>query len=300
MIKLSPHILLLDVPQTLIHKCNCLLVEDGLTCLIETATTDEIYTRYLENKSIDYIINSHGHIDHTFRNAQITGARVLLHEADHPIVASMDPYFWILCSDQIGVEAVNKLIILEYQCRPANGSLSDGEVISCGQVKMEVMHLPGHTPGHCGFLFPNEGFVFSGDITMQPFGPWYANANSSINDFVTSIERLAHLQPDMIIPAHGDHPITKSIKSRLDRYRDIIFQREERIIELLFRGRHTIPDILAGQPIYKSYFDPKERVFEWVMVYNHLRRLEELGKVEKVGERYFLLDGIRPSNLHLG
>lgn len=36
------------------------------------------------------------------------------------------------------------------------------------------------------------------------------------------------------------------------------------------------------------------------MVYNHLGRLMEMGKVEQEGNRYFLVCGIRPSNLHLG
>lgn len=277
-----------------------MLITDDITCVIDTATTDEIFNEFLKNRPIDYIINSHGHIDHTFRNAELTGAQVLLHEADHHIVASMDPYFWILLSDQVGEQAVIDLIVPEYRCRPADGNISEGEVISCGQVRIEVMHLPGHTPGHCGFFFPDYGMVFSGDITMQPFGPWYANANASIDDFITSIERLADLKPEMIIPAHGDVPITKNIKTRLFQYRDVMFQREEKIVSLLFQGKQTIPDILSGRPIYRRYNDPKEQVFEWVMVYNHLGRLMEMGKVEQEGNRYFLVPGVRPSNLHLG
>jgi hydroxyacylglutathione hydrolase len=41
--------------------------------------------------------------------------------------------------------------------------LSDGQLIDLAGVSLEVLHTPGHTPGHCCFYVPDEGVLFSGD-----------------------------------------------------------------------------------------------------------------------------------------
>ena len=59
--------------------------------------------------------------------------------------------------------------------------------------------------------------------------------------------------------------------------------------------------IVQEQPIYQGH--PKRIIlFEWMMVRHHLKRLERLGKVEWDADsnRYFLVDGVRLSNLNLG
>lgn len=45
--------------------------------------------------------------------------------------------------------------------------LADGETLHLAGVDLEVLHTPGHTPGHCCFLVPDEGVLFSGDQLFQ-------------------------------------------------------------------------------------------------------------------------------------
>ena len=35
--------------------------------------------------------------------------------------------------------------------------------MSLAGLEIDVLHTPGHTPGHCCFLLPDEGVLFSGD-----------------------------------------------------------------------------------------------------------------------------------------
>jgi len=42
-------------------------------------------------------------------------------------------------------------------------TLSDGMVLDVAGVTLEVLHTPGHTPGHCCFLQRDEGVLFAGD-----------------------------------------------------------------------------------------------------------------------------------------
>jgi len=82
---------------------------------------------------IKYIINTHGHSDHVSGNAamkEATGALILIHEKadDH-------------------VEADRKL--------------RDGDIIHVGNLKLTVLHTPGHTP--CGICLLGDNVVFTGD-----------------------------------------------------------------------------------------------------------------------------------------
>ena len=70
------------------------------------------------------------------------------------------------------------------------GTVDDGAVLDLGRRSVTVVHLPGHTAGHCGLLVEPDGFLFLGDIDLTSFGPYYGDLSSSLDDFVSSIARL--------------------------------------------------------------------------------------------------------------
>lgn len=45
--------------------------------------------------------------------------------------------------------------------------LKDGETVSVGNVTMDVIHRPGHTPGHVVFVHRGDGFALVGDVLFQ-------------------------------------------------------------------------------------------------------------------------------------
>jgi len=301
MIKLTDHITLLQAPGYEYPFSNCLLIEDDGLYLVDSAMREQYY-ELLKEQPIQLIIGSHGHADHAYRNSQFPQAQVLMHEADHPMLESRDGYL-----NAMGIKLFEEYLQpplrvdqVGYRFRPADGALSDSQVLTLGSTEVQVIHLPGHTPGHCGFLFPAEGILFTADIDLSRLGPWYANVISDIDDFLNSIQRVIDLRPEMIIPGHGRAPITKDIESRLIQFRDIIYQREERIIQAMYRRKRTLLEIATGFPVHGTELDPRLLVFELVMVYNHLRRLQGLGRIVQDGDRYYLTGGLRPSNLYLG
>jgi len=301
--RLSKHISLLELPQFQYPFCNCLWIEDEINCLVDSSPTDEELAK-IKGKPVHLIVNSHGHIDHNRSNYRFPQAQVLLHETNHCLVASEEGYLREFGFDRYLSKAGQTMYLRKpgYRPRPADGFLEDGQIINVGETRFEVLHLPGHIYGHCGFIFHDEGFIYTGDIDLNRFGPWYGNISSDVDDFIRSINKLIEIQPDMMITSHGPRPVTSGIKSGLTRYRDIIYQREEEIVKLLYRGKHTVWEIGAELPIYKRLLEPREvfYLYECAMDWKHLQRLERQGRVERKGDKYYLNHGIRPSNLNLG
>ena len=86
------------------------------------------------------------------------------------------------------------------------GELSDGQVLTVGDVEATVLHTPGHAPGACCVHVPALGAVLSGD-TLFKGGP--GATGRSYSDFPTIIEsirtRLLDLPPDtVVLTGHGD------------------------------------------------------------------------------------------------
>jgi glyoxylase-like metal-dependent hydrolase (beta-lactamase superfamily II) len=48
-------------------------------------------------------------------------------------------------------------------------TVDDGAVLDLGGRSVTVVHLPGHTAGHCGLLVEPDGFLFLGDIDLTRF-----------------------------------------------------------------------------------------------------------------------------------
>lgn len=299
--RISQEIVLLESPPFKYPYSHCLYIEDDIRVLVDSSPCEQGQA-YLQGKQVDLIINSHGHLDHCFLNPDYPWAPVCLHENDHNMVAAGDAYLQEFGFEVIKSEVLRSgyLSVIGYRPRAADKKIQDGEKISLGKTSLEVLFLPGHCAGHCGFIFPREGFVFTADIDLGSF-PWYGNTNSNLAQFLASIEKLQNLRPEMVITGHGAGLIRENIPGLLLKYRDIILRRELEIAQLLTRGKNTLWEIAAQKPIYKSFPQPEWVFFlyEYMMDLKHLEHLQEIDKVVFDGGSYYLKGGIKKYNLNL-
>ena len=89
---------------------------------------------------------------------------------------------------------------------PPDGELTDGQLITVGDVQLEVLHTPGHSPGAVCFLCPALGVVFTGD-TLFEGGPGATGRSFSDPELIRrSIrERLMVLADETVVKTgHGD------------------------------------------------------------------------------------------------
>ena len=103
----------------------------------------------LQHTNPKFILMTHNHMDHTGALAELKSA------LDVPVAA----------------HAADRLPI------PADMLLTDGEAITFGNIRLAVMHTPGHTPGSLCFF--TEGYLISGD-TLFPDGPGKTGSPSAV------------------------------------------------------------------------------------------------------------------------
>jgi glyoxylase-like metal-dependent hydrolase (beta-lactamase superfamily II) len=161
----------------------------------------------LEWSAIKAILLTHGHLDHTGNLAWIkakTGATIFAHPAEQPHIDGTFPYRGAsrICG---AMEAVGRTFF-RYRPVPIDKPLApDAKLPFWGGLR--VIHLPGHTDGHCGFYSERFNLLFTGDL-FASYGfsthlpPLFLN--SAPEQLPQSFRRVSELSPRLIIPNHYD------------------------------------------------------------------------------------------------
>lgn len=98
--------------------------------------------------------------------------------------------------------------------------LSDGDVIDLGGRRVEVLHTPGHSPGHLCFWEPATGYLFTGDLVYKDvLFAYYPSTDPEA--YLASLEKVAALPVGKVFPAHHSLDIQPEI---LGRMRDALLQ----------------------------------------------------------------------------
>ena len=94
---------------------------------------------------------------------------------------------------------------------PPEIQLNDGDTVSFGNIKLEVLHAPGHTPG--SLCFRTGKYLISGD-TIFPGGPGKTGSPTALKQIIQSItDKIFTLDDDtQIYPGHGEPTALKKEK----------------------------------------------------------------------------------------
>lgn len=171
---------------------SCTKTREAL--VIDPAGDEERVADKIKEKGLNlkYIVNTHGHPDHTCGNAKLvslTDAKIIMHEADDEMFSSPQGQAH---ARQWGFTP----------SPPADIRVKDGDTIEAGHVSLEVIHTPGHSPG--GICLFGGGHLFTGDTLFVGGIGRTDLPGASMGQFMASIkERLLVLPGDTIVwPGH--------------------------------------------------------------------------------------------------
>ena len=138
---------------------------------------------------------THGHFDHVADHAEVTrrypNAKVLIHRMDEG-----------------KLEAPNSsTFALPFTIPPrkADAYVEDGQTLSIGNLKVIVMHTPGHAPGHVMYHLPEEKILVGGDLIIGCSVGRTDLPDSEPTELFRSIRKIMQLPGDTrLLPGHGD------------------------------------------------------------------------------------------------
>lgn len=266
---------------------HSLFIEGEESLLIDTGVGPALEALAPKTRQV---VLSHFHRDHVARNHIFTDARFAMHRADAPGVETAEGFYSLSGLNQFNIEAYWKIVNqIKFKPTKIDRYLEEGDLLDTGQITVKILHLPGHTPGHCGYLVEKYGFIFATDIDLTDFGPWYGNPGSDPGQFRSSIQKIRALKPEMIATGHST-PTIKEIDRKLARYEEFLDRRDQKIMGALKAKPLTLAELTDKKYIYRRHFGQEVlRYFEEQMVLKHLNNLVAQGLVVNPAENLYAL-----------
>jgi glyoxylase-like metal-dependent hydrolase (beta-lactamase superfamily II) len=195
---IKTHLLCLGALQT-----NCFIVADTDTreaIIIDPADEAPKILGVVQQGgyTVRAILATHAHFDHVLASKPVkeaTGAPFRLHPSDVGQLRNMQQI-----AAMFGIAAPEPATHDE--------TLSEGDVIEAGAIRLETLFTPGHSPGHVSFVLRSEAMVFSGDCLFEG---GIGRVDLPGGDYVTLMQsifgRLVPLGDEVTVcPGHG--PLT--------------------------------------------------------------------------------------------
>ena len=256
---------------------------DAARVIIDPASDLEKLKGLQKKDGVDLVWLSHWHEDHIHYLHLFTECPKWISARDFPPLTDIEIFL-----DWSGFEEVGqrdhwkKYMYDKFNYRPLQKVrfIEDNEKIDLGNITVEAIATPGHTPGHLCFFFPGEEIISLGDYDLTPFGPWYGDVFSSIEETIKSIARLKTISAKTWITCHETGIFEENPGDLWQNYENIIYEREARLLDFLGEPL-SLKEIAAAWLIYGKprkplyFFEFAERA----LVKKHLDYLVRQGRI---------------------
>jgi glyoxylase-like metal-dependent hydrolase (beta-lactamase superfamily II) len=156
----------------------------------------------------------------------------------------------------------------------ATDVVDEGDVLGLGGRSFEVLHTPGHAPGHISLYDRENRTLLSGDI-IGAVVAWYCPSGGGARGYLDSLDKVEALDVELILPSHGGE-IT-GVKDAIESTRAFIMERERRILDLLAGGPMSLLELTDA-----LFPNEVTRMFPGLQITDsHLMKLEEDGLVAR-------------------
>jgi glyoxylase-like metal-dependent hydrolase (beta-lactamase superfamily II) len=246
----------------------------------------------LNISDIHTVIISHTHADHMGAIAHfqglVPGITVVDHEVDAPFLQDNTLLNRIFDTYLVPKYFPGKAFdILEFyaafcpisETNP-DQTVVEGDTLGCGEYSFEVIHTPGHHPGHISLYEGDQGVLFVGDMLGMEV-PFYTPSSGGVEGYLRSMQKYQALEVNVIIPSHGD--LIENPQEVIEDAVRKVKHREERLLDALKGTQKTFNKILP-----ELFRNTTLHMFPGAAVLaSHLEKLEKEGLVQEEGNKYW-------------
>lgn len=148
-----------------------------------------------ENLQVKMLLNTHAHIDHVLGNYFVKnryGVPFYLHPTELPVLRSVRSY-----AGNYGFAGYQEVL--------PDATLAEGEPIRFGNSSLDVLFLPGHSPGHVGFFASGQRVLLAGDVLFYRSVGRTDLPGGNTETLLGSIQQKLFSLPDDVVvyPGHG-------------------------------------------------------------------------------------------------
>jgi glyoxylase-like metal-dependent hydrolase (beta-lactamase superfamily II) len=286
-------------------------VEEGVL-LVDAGLDDDVHLANLESalalfgaalEDVHGAIFTHFHRDHyglAERIRRRSGAWLALHETEARFIASLagvpverervDTWFRKLgAGGEVLDELVELVVGIGTRDRASalpDRMLSDGVEFEAAGERFEIMHTPGHSPGHVCIVDRRRGVVFSGDHVLSHTTPnvgIYAGTDGSpLGDYLRSLERVRPLAGLFDLPGHEQRIEVEDRAAELIAYHG---DQLDQVVAFVADGCETVWEI-AGR-LWPEAWDRLPTIDRHLALgeaYAHIAVLVDGARLKLVGE----------------
>lgn len=297
----------IPLPKNPLKALNSyIFVSDKRNLIIDTGfnldACKDAFMRGVEALNIDLaktdLVLTHMHVDHSglADDLRKSGCQVFISKLDGDILNSFRT------STHTVIEKMNNLLDLNQKGLTVNNKdfgkgstqlldycpIDEGDIFAVGAYALEVINIPGHTPGHIALYERKHKLLFSGDHILNEVTPnitFWGYELDSLGKYIDSLKRVAELDIDLVFPAHRS-----IIKDYHKRIKELIIHHEyrlEEILEILREGKKTASQTAAKMHwdlIYNSWedFPGTQKWFASGEAMSHLEHLVFKGIAQRI------------------
>lgn len=271
-----------------------------IDCGMDTEAGFQSLTRSLQGLQVEWshihqILLTHIHPDHMGLAPKLlglTGAELLMHADDlqllDEILAHDRHRAWtagVLAESGAPAQVIAEMAAASVEMKKnfrklkPDRLLAGGGILETGIGPLEVLWTPGHSPGHLCLYSRDHRALFAGDQMLEHITPHigWQEGHNPLGEFLASLDDLAKLDIDLILPSHG-----APFSGHRERIRKIVEHHAERCERILaaIGGKPTTAHEMVAE-LWDRPLSPFHYRFALFEVLAHLEYLERKGQVQR-------------------